>query len=124
MKKRADVLLVEKGLARSREKAKAMIIAGIVRNGERIVSSPSDLFEEAAPLSVVGSDCPYVSRAGLSFKKHWMNLRLACMEKYAWMSDVLPVGLPTACFSMGPRPSMRWMWATDSSTGRFATTRG
>lgn len=69
MKKRADVLLVEKNLAKSREKAKAMIIAGIVKSGDKTVSSPSDLFDETQPFTVTGSDCPYVSRGGLKLEK-------------------------------------------------------
>lgn len=63
------MLLAEKGLARSREKAKAMIIAGVVKSGDRRVSAPSDLYEENAPFSIMGSECPYVSRGGLKLEK-------------------------------------------------------
>lgn len=69
MKKRADVLLVEKDLARSREKAKAMIIAGLVRAGGAPVSSASDMLDENCELTLAGDNCPYVSRGGLKLEK-------------------------------------------------------
>ncbi len=69
MKKRADILLVEKDLARSREKAKAMIIAGMVRAGGAPVASASDMLDENSQLTLAGDNCPYVSRGGLKLEK-------------------------------------------------------
>ncbi|HBU11296.1 MAG TPA: TlyA family rRNA (cytidine-2'-O)-methyltransferase [Clostridiales bacterium] len=69
MKKRIDVLLVEKGLAKSREKAKALIIAGgVYVNGGR-AKSPSDQFDSEDTIEIKGGGCPYVSRGGLKLKK-------------------------------------------------------
>ena len=68
-KKRLDVLLVEKGLAESRERAKASIMAGIVYvNGEKEDKAGST-FEETAEIEVRGKTLKYVSRGGLKLEK-------------------------------------------------------
>lgn len=69
MKKRVDVLLAEKKIAQSREKAKAMIIAGIVRCNGKPVASPSEQYEETSDFTITGEDCPYVSRGGLKLER-------------------------------------------------------
>lgn len=68
-KVRLDVLLVERGLAKSRERAKAMIMAGLVVAGGRGDVKPSDLFEPEAEIRLRGDACPYVSRGGLKLEK-------------------------------------------------------
>jgi 23S rRNA (cytidine1920-2'-O)/16S rRNA (cytidine1409-2'-O)-methyltransferase len=62
---RADQLLVERGLAESRAKAQALILAGQVFSGERRVSKPGDTLPPASPLKLRGQDHPWVSRGGL-----------------------------------------------------------
>ncbi|WP_302761073.1 TlyA family RNA methyltransferase [Christensenella hongkongensis] len=69
MKKRIDVLLAEKGLAKSREKAKALIIAGEVFVGGKPVKGPSEAYEEDAEIKIRQDSCPYVSRGGLKLEK-------------------------------------------------------
>ena len=70
MKKRLDVLLVEQGLAPSREKAKALLMAGIVYvNGQKEDKAGSTFEEETAQLEVRGQTLPYVSRGGLKLEK-------------------------------------------------------
>jgi 23S rRNA (cytidine1920-2'-O)/16S rRNA (cytidine1409-2'-O)-methyltransferase len=64
-KRRADVLLTERGLAESRARAQALIMAGKVFSGEQRVVKPGDSLGEDAPLSVRGQDHPWVSRGGL-----------------------------------------------------------
>ena len=59
MKKRVDVLLVERGLAESRTQAQALVLAGRVPGHEK----PGELMDEAAELAVTAGD-PYVSRGG------------------------------------------------------------
>ena len=68
-KVRLDVLLVERGLAKSRERAKAMVMAGLVVAGGRGDVKPSDLFEPEAEIRLRGDACPYVSRGGLKLEK-------------------------------------------------------
>ena len=65
MKNRADQLLVERGLAESRARAQALILAGKVFSGEHRIAKAGDLLAPDAPLRVQGQDYPWVSRGGL-----------------------------------------------------------
>jgi 23S rRNA (cytidine1920-2'-O)/16S rRNA (cytidine1409-2'-O)-methyltransferase len=58
-------LLVARGLADSRARAQALIMAGAVFSGERRVTKPGETLAEGAPLEVRGKDHPWVSRGGL-----------------------------------------------------------
>ena len=70
MKERLDVLLVKKGLAPSREKAKAVIMAGNVYvDGQKEDKAGSVFDEESAHIEVRGHALPYVSRGGLKLEK-------------------------------------------------------
>ena len=71
MKERLDILLVEKGLATSREKAKAMIMSGVVFvNGQREDKAGSTFDEKAAAtIEIHGHTLRYVSRGGLKLEK-------------------------------------------------------
>ena len=71
MKQRLDVLLVEQGHAASREKAKAMIMSGVVFvNGQREDKAGSTFDEKAATtIEIHGSTLRYVSRGGLKLEK-------------------------------------------------------
>jgi 23S rRNA (cytidine1920-2'-O)/16S rRNA (cytidine1409-2'-O)-methyltransferase len=64
-KTRADQLLVSRGLAESRTRAQALIMAGVVFSGERKLAKAGDLLAEDAPLEVRGKDHPWVSRGGI-----------------------------------------------------------
>jgi 23S rRNA (cytidine1920-2'-O)/16S rRNA (cytidine1409-2'-O)-methyltransferase len=65
MKQRVDQLLVERGLAESRTRAQALILAGKVFSGQRRVAKSGEVLPEGAPLEVRGQDHPWVSRGGL-----------------------------------------------------------
>jgi 23S rRNA (cytidine1920-2'-O)/16S rRNA (cytidine1409-2'-O)-methyltransferase len=66
MKKlRADQLLVTRGLADSRTRAQALIMAGAVFSGERKLAKAGEMLAEDAPLEVRGKDHPWVSRGGI-----------------------------------------------------------
>ena len=69
MKKRLDVLLVEKGLAPSREKAKAVIMSGVVFVDGNREDKAGSSFDENLPIEVRGSTLKYVSRGGLKLEK-------------------------------------------------------
>lgn len=69
MKERLDVLLVKKGLAESREKAKAIIMSGIVYVDDQKEDKAGTSFEETAKIEVRGSTLKYVSRGGLKLEK-------------------------------------------------------
>lgn len=64
-KVRADQLLVARGLAESRTRAQALILAGNVFAGERRVAKAGDMLAEDTALSVKGRDHPLVSRGGI-----------------------------------------------------------
>ena len=69
MKERLDVLLVERGLAPSREKAKAVIMAGIVYVDGQKEDKAGTTFEDTVEIQVRGSTLRYVSRGGLKLEK-------------------------------------------------------
>jgi 23S rRNA (cytidine1920-2'-O)/16S rRNA (cytidine1409-2'-O)-methyltransferase len=62
---RADQLVVDRGLAPSRTRAQAMIMAGTVYVGERRVEKPGDLLPADAAIETRGEDHPWVSRGGV-----------------------------------------------------------
>jgi 23S rRNA (cytidine1920-2'-O)/16S rRNA (cytidine1409-2'-O)-methyltransferase len=64
-KQRADQMLVERGLAESRTRAQALIMAGLVFAGTRKVDKPGQVLPEDAVLDVRGRDHPWVSRGGV-----------------------------------------------------------
>ena len=68
-KKRLDILLVEKGLAPSREKAKAIIMSGNVFVGGQKADKAGDSFPDDAAIEVHGNENAYVSRGGLKLEK-------------------------------------------------------
>jgi 23S rRNA (cytidine1920-2'-O)/16S rRNA (cytidine1409-2'-O)-methyltransferase len=70
-KQRADLLLVERGLAASRAQAQALVLAGAVVAGERRVDKPGQLLDPGLPLRVKEGAAPqrYVSRGALKLEK-------------------------------------------------------
>lgn len=64
-RRRLDMLLVERGLAESREKAQRLIRAGLVYTESERLDKPGRLVDPATSLVVKGGECPYVSRGGL-----------------------------------------------------------
>lgn len=68
-KERLDVLLVERGLAETREKAKRTIMAGLVYSNENRLDKPGEKVSSDIPLTVKGNVLPYVSRGGLKLEK-------------------------------------------------------
>ena len=74
MKVRLDKLLVERGLAPTRERAQAMILAGRILVDEQKFDKPGHTVSEASALRVLGDDLRYVGRGGLKLEaalRHW-----------------------------------------------------
>ena len=93
-KPRADQLLVERGLAESRAKAQALILAGLVFSGERKIEKAGQALGEDAPLEVRGKDHPWVSRGGIKLAH--------ALEHFGWDvtgAVVLDVGSSTGGFT-------------------------
>src|SRR5438477_3305222 len=64
-KRRADQLLVDQGLAESRAKAQALILAGLVSTDGRRVDKPGTALSDDTILALAGRDHPWVSRGGV-----------------------------------------------------------
>lgn len=74
MKVRLDKLVHERGLAPSRERAQALILAGRVLVNEQKLAKPGHAVEDSAVLRLLGEDLRYVSRGGLKLEgalRHW-----------------------------------------------------
>ncbi len=85
MKIRLDQYLCQNGLAQSRERAKALIMAGIVYVGEEKSDKPGNMIDENAHVEVRGHDIGYVSRGGLKLEKAMQSFPLSpagkvCMD--------------------------------------------
>ncbi|HEU0135208.1 MAG TPA: TlyA family RNA methyltransferase [Allosphingosinicella sp.] len=94
MKSRADQMLVDRGLAESRAKAQALILAGLVFSGERKIEKAGQPLAADAPIEVRGKEHPWVSRGGLKLAH--------ALEHFGW--DVtgavaLDVGASTGGFT-------------------------
>lgn len=68
-KKRADIILHEKGLVESREKGKRVIMEGSVYVGEKRVDKPGEYLDETVEIHIRSNPLPYVSRGGLKLEK-------------------------------------------------------
>ncbi len=85
MKERLDILLVKHGLAESREKAKAIIMSGIVYVDGQKEDKAGTAFEETVSIEVRGNTLKYVSRGGLKLEKAMTHFGLTldgkiCMD--------------------------------------------
>lgn len=81
MKIRLDQYLCQHGLAQSRERAKALIMAGIVFVNEEKSDKPGNTIDEQAHVEVRGHDIGYVSRGGLKLEKAMQVFPVSPSEK-------------------------------------------
>ena len=116
MKLRADQMLVDRGLAETRSKAQALILAGLVFSGERKIDKAGQSLAEEAPLEVRGREHPWVSRGGIKLAH--------ALDEYGW--DVsgavaLDVGSSTGGFTdvLLQRGAAR-VFAVDVGTNQLA----
>lgn len=93
-KERLDKLLVDRGLAGSRERARALILAGQVVVGEHTVDKAGTQVKIDVPIRLKGADIPYVSRGGLKLAK-----ALAVFPVDVRGRTVLDVGASTGGFT-------------------------
>jgi len=68
LKKRLDEILIDQGFFDSVEKARAAIMEGLVKVDGKPADKPGMSYKTDLPVSVKGSDCPYVSRGGLKLQ--------------------------------------------------------
>ncbi len=94
MKKRLDVLVFEKGLCESREKAKAVIMAGLVYVNNQKADKCGSTYEEDVQLEVRGPALRYVSRGGLKLEKALASFELDLQDVVA-----MDIGASTGGFT-------------------------
>ncbi len=94
MKERLDVLLVNAGLAASREKAKAIIMAGCVYVNGQKEDKAGSVFDTAAQIEVKGNTLKYVSRGGLKLEKAMSHFDISLEGKVC-----MDVGASTGGFT-------------------------
>lgn len=93
-KERIDVLLVERGLAETREKAKRAIMAGLVYSNEERLDKPGEKITIDSPLTIKGNVLPYVSRGGLKLEKALKVFEVDVKDKV-----LLDIGASTGGFT-------------------------
>ena len=115
-KTRADQMLVDRGLAESKTRAQALIMAGLVFAGTRKVDKPGQALPEDTALDVRGRDHPWVSRGGIKLAHG--------LDQFGW--DVtgavaIDVGSSTGGFTdvLLTRGAAR-VYAVDSGTNQLA----
>lgn len=94
MKERLDVMLVARGLAESREKAKAIIMSGNVFVNSNREDKAGSMFDEKATIEVKGNNLKYVSRGGLKLEKAMENFSVSLNGKIC-----MDVGASTGGFT-------------------------
>ena len=116
MKTRADQLLVDRGLAESRSKAQALILAGLVFSGERRIDKAGQPLAPDSELEVRGKDHPWVSRGGIKLAH--------ALEHFGWeVTDAvaLEVGASTGGFTdVLLQRGARKVFAVDVGTNQLA----
>ena len=116
MKERLDVLLVKRGLAPSREKAKAMIMAGNVFVDGQREDKAGTSFQEEVPIEIHGHTLKYVSRGGLKLEKAMQHFDLSLDGKIC-----MDIGASTGGFTdcMLQNGAVK-VYAVDVGYGQFA----
>ncbi len=115
-KTRADQMLVTRGLAESKTRAQALIMAGLVFAGTRKVDKPGQAFADDVVLDVRGRDHPWVSRGGIKLAHG--------LDHFGWnVADAvgIDVGSSTGGFTdvLLTRGAVR-VYAVDSGTNQLA----
>jgi 23S rRNA (cytidine1920-2'-O)/16S rRNA (cytidine1409-2'-O)-methyltransferase len=113
---RLDVLLVESGLAPSREKAQALVLAGLVIVDDHRASKPGQSVSPSARLRIKGELCPYVSRGGLKLASSLQAFGVDVSEKVC-----VDVGASTGGFTdCLLRAGAKRVYAVDVGYGQLA----
>jgi len=93
-KERIDILLVDYGLAKSRERGKSLIMAGKVLVDNKPISKPGMMVSLESKIRLKGEDIPYVSRGGLKLEKALTAFKLDVKG-----CDCLDIGSSTGGFT-------------------------
>lgn len=116
MKERLDVLLVQRGLAPSREKAKALIMEGNVFVAGQREDKAGTAFAQAVEIEVRGNTLKYVSRGGLKLEKAMQNFAISLEDKICMDIGASTGGFTDCMLQNGARK----VYAVDVGYGQFA----
>jgi 23S rRNA (cytidine1920-2'-O)/16S rRNA (cytidine1409-2'-O)-methyltransferase len=115
-RRRADQLLVEQGLAESRTKAQALILAGLVSCGARRVEKPGEMLAAAVVLALKAGDHPWVSRGGVKLAHALDHFRIAVEGAVALDIGASTGGFTEVLLDRGARQ----VYAVDVGHGQLA----
>ncbi len=116
MKERLDVLLVNRGLAPSREKAKTMIMEGNVFVNHNREDKAGSMFSEDCEIEIHGNTLKYVSRGGLKLEKAMTHFGITLEEKIC-----MDIGASTGGFTdCMLQNNAKKVYAVDVGYGQFA----
>ncbi|MES2339493.1 MAG: TlyA family RNA methyltransferase [Pseudomonadota bacterium] len=115
-KTRADQLIVDRGLAESRTRAQALVMAGLVFSGERKIDKPGQTLPSDAAIEVRGRDHPWVSRGGIKLAHALDHFAISVAGAVA-----IDVGSSTGGFTdvLLTKGAVR-VYAVDSGTNQLA----
>jgi 23S rRNA (cytidine1920-2'-O)/16S rRNA (cytidine1409-2'-O)-methyltransferase len=115
-RQRLDVFLTEHGLAPSRQRARALIMAGSIRVNDQPVDKPGALVDDGDRIALTGADLPYVSRGGLKLEAALAGYRVDAAGRVC-----LDVGASTGGFTdcLLQRGATR-VYAVDVGYGQMA----
>ena len=116
MKERLDVLLVNRGLAPSREKAKAMIMSGVVFVDNEREDKAGSAFPQDCSIEVKGNTLKYVSRGGLKLEKAMEKFGVAAAGKICMDIGASTGGFTDCMLQNGAKK----VYALDVGYGQFA----
>lgn len=116
MKERLDVLLVQRGLVPSREKAKALIMEGNVFVDGQREDKAGTAFDQAVEIEVRGNTLKYVSRGGLKLEKAMQNFAISLEDKICMDIGASTGGFTDCMLQNGAQK----VYAVDVGYGQFA----
>lgn len=116
MKTRLDILLTEKNLAESREKAKAIIMTGIVYVDNQKCDKPGTMVSDDQTIEVRGKTLPYVSRGGLKLEKAKEVFDLSFTDKICMDTGASTGGFTDLMLQNGAKK----VYAVDVGYGQLA----
>lgn len=115
-KKRVDKLLVERGLAESRSRAQAYIMAGNVYTGEQKIAKPGQQVKEDINLEVRGKEHPWVSRGGLKLVQGIDEFKIDVTDMTVIDVGASTGGFTDVCLEKGAKK----VYAVDVGHGQLA----
>ena len=117
MKDRLDKIMVDTGLVKSRERARALIMEGNVLIDGSAVTKAGAMINSASSITLKSEDIPYVSRGGLKLKAAIDFFNVALKDKTAMDVGASTGGFTDCMLQMGAKKYIALMLATDKSHG-------